>query len=365
MKNPSSVNPINTYINIVLLTLLLVWSFYIVKPFVTLIVWSIILAVALYPFYQKVLGWTKGKKKGLVTSLFVLVLLGLIMAPTIRLTGSVIDTGTDFYNSFQEGTLKVPPPSSNVKEWPVVGERLHGAWSSASTDLEYFIVSYKDQIADSLSWFFGSFAGMLGSVILGLLALVISGLFMSNADSGYSAGVRFIDRLRPGKGKEFMDMCTSTIRSVVKGILLVSIIQAVLAYFGFLAIGLPAASLFTILVLIFAIIQLPVIIAMIPAIAIVFSYAESTPAIIFTIYAIVVSMSDGFLKPILLGKGLETPMLVILIGALGGMMLQGILGLFIGPVVLSIVYNLYSHWIMEGEEPKEASVKAEPAVKKK
>ncbi len=354
MKDQNTINPINTYINIVLLTLLLVWSFYIVKPFVTLIVWSIIVAVALYPFYQKVLGWTKGKKKSLVTALFVLVLLGLIVAPTIRLTGSVIDAGTDFYNSFQEGTLKVPPPSPQVRDWPVVGERLYSAWSSASSDLENFIASYKDQIADSLSWFFGSFAGLLGSVVLGLLALIVAGVFMSNADSGYKTGVRFIDRLRPGKGKEFMDMCTSTIRSVVKGILLVSIIQAVLAYFGFLVVGLPAASLFTILVLIFAIIQLPVIIAMIPAIAIVFSYAESTPAIIFTIYSIVVAMSDGFLKPILLGKGLETPMLVILIGALGGMMFQGILGLFIGPVVLSIVYNLYTHWISEGEQMPDA-----------
>lgn len=354
MKNQSTINPINTYINIVLLTLLLVWSFYIVKPFATLIVWSIIVAVALYPLYQKVLGWTKGKKKGLVTSLFVLVLLGLIVAPTIRLTGSVIDAGTDFYSRFQEGTLEVPPPSPQVREWPVVGERLYDTWSSASADLENFIVSYKDSIANSLSWMVEGFAGLLGSVILGLVALVIAGVFMSNADSGYNTGVRFIDRLRPGKGKDFMDMCTSTIRSVVKGILLVAIIQAVLAYFGFLVIGLPAASLFTILVLIFAIIQLPVIIAMIPAIAIVFSYADSTPAIIFTIYSIVVAMSDGFLKPILLGKGLETPMLVILIGALGGMMLQGILGLFIGPVVLAIVYNLYTHWVAEGEQMTDA-----------
>jgi predicted PurR-regulated permease PerM len=122
-------------------------------------------------------------------------------------------------------------------------------------------------------------------------------------------------------------------------------------------IGLPAASVFAIIVLIFAIVQLPVLVAMIPAIAIVFSYAESTPAIIFTIYAVIVSVSDGFLKPILLGKGLETPMLVILIGALGGMMLQGILGLFIGPVVLAIAYNMYNVWVTEGNYEDVASQK--------
>lgn len=358
MKNANTTNPINTYINIVLLTLLLVWSFMIVKPFVTLIVWSIIVAVALYPMYQKLLKLTKGKKKGLVTSVFVLVLLALIITPTINLTSSLIDSGQEIYAKFEEGNLKVPPPKEDIKDWPFIGENLYSTWSKASADLERFITSYQDQIASSLSWFFGSFAGLLGSVAIALFALVIAGVFMSSADSGYNAGVAFANRLRPGKGVEFMDMCKNTIRSVVKGILLVAIIQSVLAYIGFIAIGLPAASVFAILVLVFAIIQLPPLIAMIPAIAIVFSYADSTPAIIFTIYAIIVSGSDTFLKPLLLGKGLETPMLVILIGALGGMMLQGILGLFIGPVVLAIAYNLYLAWVNFEDEDEPAAKKA-------
>ncbi len=364
MKTTNTNNPINTYINIVLLTLLLAWSFLIVKPFVTLIVWSIIVAVALYPIYQKLLGLTKGKKKGLVTSLFVLVLLALIITPTINLTSSLINSGQEIYQSFEEGSLKVPPPKESVRDWPVIGEKLYTTWSKASADLERFISSYQDEIANSLSWFFGSFAGLLGSVAIGLFALIIAGVFMLNADSGYNAGVQFANRLRPGKGVEFMDMCKSTIRSVVKGILLVAIIQAVLAYIGFIAIGLPAASVFAVLVLIFAIIQLPPLIAMIPAIAIVFSYADSTPAIIFTIYSIIVSMSDSFLKPMLLGKGLETPMLVILIGALGGMMLQGILGLFIGPVVLAIAFNLYLAWVAGDEETAPAAPKTKKVKSK-
>ena len=350
MKKSDSQNPIDVYIKIVLLSLLLIWSFYIIRPFVTLMVWSIIVAVALYPFYQKLLKLTKGKKKGLVTSLLILILVALIIMPTISMTGSIIDSGQEVYQSFDEGTLKVPPPAATIKDWPLVGEKIYEVWSTASQDLENFIVKYKDEISNSLGWVFSSFAGLMGSVALGLFALIIAGVFMSSADAGYQSGVNFANRLVAGKGKEFMDMCVSTIRSVVKGILLVAIIQAALAYLGFVVIGLPAASLFALLVLIFAIIQLPPLIAMIPAIAIVFSYAESTPAIIFAIYAVIVSMSDSFLKPVLLGKGLETPMLVILIGALGGMMLQGILGLFIGPVVLALGYQLYNTWVAEGIE---------------
>ena len=359
MKNTVSKNPIDMYIKIVLLSLLLVWSFYIVRPFVTLIVWSIIVAVALHPFYERLLRITKGKKKGLVTSVFILILVGLIIMPTISLTGSVIDSGQELYQSFNAGELKVPPPAESIKEWPLIGENLYGIWSSASSDLENFIVKYKDEISNSLSWLFSSFAGLMGSVALGLFALIIAGVFMSSADAGYRAGVNFANRLSDGKGEQFMTMCVSTIRSVVKGILLVAIIQAALAYLGFVLIGLPGASLFALLVLVLAIIQIPALLAMIPAIAIVFSYAETTPAIIFTIYAIVVSLSDNFLKPMLLGKGLETPMLVILIGALGGMMLQGILGLFIGPVVLALVYQMYSNWVAQGSSDQVAEKAAE------
>lgn len=350
MKKSESKSPVDVYIKIVLLTILLIWSFYIVKPFIILIVWSIILAVALYPFYQKLLKMTKGKKKGLVTSVFVIILVALIVMPTINITGSIIDSGKELYQSFDQGTLEVPPPAETVKGWPLVGEKIYGVWSNASQDLENFIVKYKDEISSSLTWVFSSFAGLMGSVALGLFALIIAGVFMSSAEAGYQSGVKFANRLVAGKGKEFMDMCVSTIRSVVKGILLVAIIQAILAYLGFIVIGLPAASLFGLLVLVLAIVQIPALVAMIPAIAIVFSYADTTPAIIFTIYAIFVALSDNFLKPMLLGKGLETPMLVILIGALGGMMLQGILGLFIGPVVLALGYQIYSTWVAEGAE---------------
>jgi len=352
MKNTESKNPIDVYIKIVLLSLLLIWSFYIVRPFVTLIVWSIIVAVALHPFYNKLLKITKGKKKGLVTSVFILILLALIIMPTINLTNSVIDSGKELYQSFDAGTLKVPPPAESIKEWPFIGESLYGTWSSASSDLENFIVNYKEEISNSLGWLFSSFAGLVGSVALGLFALIIAGVFMSSADAGYRSAVNFANRLAPNNGEEFIAMSVNTIRSVVKGILLVAIIQAALAYLGFIVIGLPAASLFALLVLVLAIIQIPALLAMIPAIAIVFSYADTTPAIIFTIYAIFVALSDNFLKPMLLGKGLETPMLVILIGALGGMMLQGILGLFIGPVVLALGYQLYSTWVSAASTEK-------------
>lgn len=351
MKNSISKKPIDVYIKIVILSILLIWSYLIVKPFITIIVWSALVGVALYPFYNKVIKLFKGKKKGLVTSLFIIILLAIIIVPTINLTKSVISSSLDFKESFESGTLKIPPPAETVKEWPLIGNKTYNAWSQASTNIESFIVTYKDQLSDFLGSLFSSFTGLMGSVFLALFSLIFAGVFMLSAESGYSTSVKFANRLKEGKGEELITMIVNTIRSVVKGILVVAIIQAALSYIGFVVIGLEWAAFFALLVLIFAIIQLPPIIAMIPAIAIVFSTSASTPAIIFTIYAIIVSMSDSFLKPILLGKGLQTPMLVILIGALGGMIFMGMLGLFIGPVVLAIVHQLYNAWVSEVEVP--------------
>jgi len=351
MKNSNSKQVIDTYIKIVILSILLVWSFFIVKPFITIIIWSALVAVALYPFYLKVIKLFKGKKKGLVTTLFTLILLAIIVVPTINLTSSVISSSQEFKESFEAGTLKIPPPAETVKEWPLVGEKIYNAWSAANRNIEDFVVTYKDQLGDFLGTLFNSFTGLMGSVFLALFSLIFAGVFMLSADSGYSTAVQFGNRIKDGKGEELITMVVNTVRSVVKGILLVAIIQAGLAYLGFVVIGLPAAAFFAVLVLIFAIIQLPPIIAMIPAIAIVFSMTSSTPAIIFTIYAVIVSMSDSFLKPILLGKGLQTPMLVILIGALGGMIFMGMLGLFIGPVILAIVHQMYSVWVSEADAP--------------
>ena len=314
-----------------------------------IIVWSILVAVALFPMYDKVIKLFKGKKKGLVTTLFTIVLLAIIALPTINLTSSVVDSAQEFGNDFSEGNIKVPPPAETVKDWPLIGNKVYNAWSYANQNLESFIVKYKEPIGNVLKSLFSSLTGLMGTVFLALFSLIIAGIFMLSSEGGYKTGVKFGNRLIPGKGEALITMCTSTIRSVVKGILLVAIIQAVLAYIGFIMIDLPGAELFAIMILVFAIIQLPPIIIMIPAIAIVFSYAGNTAAIIFTIYSIVVSMSDSFLKPILLGKGLDTPMLVILIGALGGMMTMGMLGLFIGPVILAIGYQLYNAWVSESQ----------------
>lgn len=344
-------NTIDTYIKIIALTVLLIASYFIVKPFLLIIIWSALLAVALYPYYEKIIAFFKGKKKGLVTTVLILVLLAIIITPTVKLSSSVVDSAKSFKHKFEAGTVNIPPPNDKVKEWPLIGERAYTFWSEANKSLENVLRDHKDQLKSVLGKAFSSLTGLLGTVFLALFSLIFAGVFMASANGGYHTSVKFANRLMPGKGDELITMITLTVRSVVKGILVVAIIQSLLAYIGFAVIGLPGAGIFAFFVLILAIIQVPALLAMIPAIAIVFSTHDSMPAILFTVYSIFVALSDNFLKPMLLGKGLKTPMLIILIGALGGMIFMGMLGLFIGPVILSIAYQLYTAWVSDYKNP--------------
>ncbi|GGZ92682.1 AI-2E family transporter [Algibacter mikhailovii] len=348
---PLKSNPeIDTFIKIIVLSILIIWSFYIVEPFVLLLMWSVIVAVALNPLYIKVTMLLKGKKKGLLGSLFIVLLVGLILIPTISITESIVESSTMLYQNFDNGTLKIPPPNASVNDWPLIGKKIYGLWSNASRDIESFIMNHPDEIKSSLGWFFDSVKGLVGVILLSIVALIVAGVFMASADDGYKTGVKFMNKLKEGQGEGLMNMCISTIRSVVKGILLVAVIQGILAFAGFSMIGLDAtAGLLSIVVIFAAIIQVPVLLVVLPAIIYVFSFAETTPAVIFAIYMVVVSLLDNVLKPMLLAKGLQTPMILILIGAIGGMIFQGILGLFIGPVVLAIVHNLYSNWVNNTE----------------
>lgn len=345
MKTTEPNQIINTILKVTVLAFLVLLTYMIARPFLLLMIWAIIVAVALYPFYKKVIGWFNPKRKGMVTTFFILFLIALIVWPTVGITRSIIDSTGDIYTAFNAGELQISPPDVSVKEWPLIGEKLFEAWSNASSDIQSFIKDYPDEVMSSVGWFFSSITGTAGTILLTIAALIIAGAFMSNANGGYKEAVALANKLTDGNGEDMISMCTNTIRSVVKGILLVGIIQSILAFFGFQMIGLSTAGILSVVVLLCAIIQIPVTLVMLPIILYVFSFAETTPAIIFGIYAFVVSIVDNVLKPMLLAKGLQTPMLVILIGAIGGMMLFGILGLFVGPVILALTHRIYISWV--------------------
>jgi predicted PurR-regulated permease PerM len=338
-------NNITELLKIGTLLILLAWVFFIIKPFILVVLWAIILAVTLFPLYKRLVKTMGASKKKLITLLFALVVLSLFMVPAFFITTSAVESTREIADQLRTDSFQIPQPEERVKEWPVIGEKLYANWSAASKDIKKYSIAHKEVILEQGAKLLSGFKGFIGALITFIVSFLIAVVFMYNSDKGYNSSLAFLNKLVGKDSEEIVHMSRDTIRSVVKGIILVALIQAGLAYVGFKLIDLPAAEVFAFLVLVAAIVQIPALLVIIPAIILVFSYTDTTPAIIFTIYIILVGLSDNILKPILLGKGLKTPMIIILIGTIGGLLLHGIIGLFLGPVVLAVMHRMYLYWV--------------------
>jgi predicted PurR-regulated permease PerM len=341
-------NAISAAIQIGLLFLLAAWCFTIIKPFVGLVAWAAIIAVALYPIQKKLAGALGGKDK-LSVIIIIIIFLSILIVPAWSLTGSSIETAQNLAQSLEEGTLQVPPPNEQVAEWPIIGERVFGVWNEAASNLEATLHKYHDQVRDFSAWLLKKVAGTTMGLLGFMVSILISGALMLSANASHEATKRIGRRLAGDKGENFADLAVSTIRSVAKGVLGVAFIQTILATIGLVVMDVPGAGIWAMIILFLCIAQLPPTLILVPIALWVFSVADPVPATIFFVYSIIVGISDTFLKPLLLGRGVDVPMLVILLGAIGGMITSGIIGLFIGAVILALGYQLYIFWVTEGE----------------
>jgi len=347
---PSS---IEVAIRLGLLTLLAIWCLLIITPFILPVMWGVIIAVAVYPLFTKLKSALGGKNK-LAASVYIVLALALFITPTVMISGSMVDTAQVLVDKYEQGALTVEPPNESVKEWPVIGDEVYGLWTEASDNLDATVEKYKPQLRKIREEIAATATGAGGTVLIFIISIILSGILMANAAGANNFTVRLFSRLINDKeGVAYTCLSRDTIRSIAQGVLGIAVIQAVLSAIGMYIMDVPAWGLWTLLVLVLAIVQLPPILVMGFVIVYVFTVADTTPAIIFAIYAAIVSSSDIWLKPLLLGRGVATPMLVILIGAIGGAILDGVIGLFVGAVVLALGYELFMAWLAYGETRKD------------
>ena len=347
-------NAMASFLQIGALLVLLFWCFNIVKPFIGIVVWAVIIAVAVYPLHVSLTAKLNGREKTSAT-IFVLIGLVIILLPTWTLGESTFGGLKTLGQDLRAGTLSVPAPNPGVADWPVIGEKTYEIWSDAAANLQETAKQYEEQLRALGQWVFKFATGTIVGVLQFVLSTIIAGALLMQSRGGHKATREIMTSLvGTANGERFTSMSISTIRSVVKGVLGVAVIQALLAAVGLLLMGVPAAGIWTGAVLVVAIIQLPPILVLGPIAFWVFSVADPVPATIFLVYSLLVSLSDAILKPMLLGRGVETPMLVILIGAIGGAIMSGIVGLFIGAVVLALGYELLVAW-MAPDAPEPAA----------
>lgn len=326
------------------LVALVTWCMMILKPFISVLLWGTIIAVTMHPVFERFKKRLGGRGK-LAAIIITTALLATILIPCILLADSLLDGIQYFRETYQQGGHIIPPPDQRVESWPAVAKPVVDLWRLASTSTQQFVVQYREQLADGAKWFFKALAGISLGIGEFVIAIIISGVMLVYAESGGAAVERVLIRLAGDRGQSFVVLCEVTIRQVVKGILGVAFIQAALASLGFFVAGVPAAGLWAVLCLMLAIVQIGVGPVVIPLIIYMYSTTDTLTASLFMGWSIFVLVIDNVLKPILLGRGAPVPMLVIFLGAIGGFIASGFVGLFLGAVILSLTYKLAEEWL--------------------
>jgi len=348
-----------SFVQIGAILILVYWCFTIVSPFVTVVLWGLIIGVALYPTHVALSARLGGREK-LSATILVLIGLTILVIPALLLAESTIGALHSVATHVEDGTAQIPPPADKVADWPIIGKRVHELWSAAAANLEATINQFRPQLRAAGGQLFALAGHTVGSAFKFAISIIIAGALLMTASGGYTTARNIAANLvGKERGPAFTDLAILTIRSVAKGVLGVALIQTILSAVGLLVAGVPGAGVWAGLVLILAIVQLPPLIVLGPIAIWYFSVAEPVPALVFLVYATIVSVSDTFLKPLLLGRGVETPMLVILIGAIGGAIAKGIIGLFVGAVILALGYELLKLWIAPSESELDS---VEPAT---
>ena len=339
-------------IRLSLIFLILAWCLQILSPFISVVAWGAIIAVAIYSPFLKLVEKLGGRKK-LAVTLIAVIGIAVILIPVISLSTSMIDGATTLGSDISTGQVTIPPPSDAVRDWPLIGDKTYELWHQASVNLKALLEKYPGQLSTIGKKLLGAAAGVGTGVLQFIISTLIAAVFLLNAESAGENMRRLARRLSEKHGEELVALSTSTIRSVAIGVIGIAFIQAMLGGIGMMFAGVPAAGLLAGIILILAIAQLPPLLILGPVAFYVFSAESTTVAVIFLIWALLVSFSDMVLKPLLLGRGVDVPMLVILLGAIGGMITSGIVGLFIGAVILALGYSLFRVWVQKGNPPDE------------
>ncbi len=346
-------NAMASFLQIGAALILIMLCYRIMSPFIPMIIWAAIISIAAYPAHVSLSNRLGGHRR-LASALLVLLGVTIIAAPSWILAESTIDAFQGIAVELEDGTAEIPPPRDSVAEWPVIGKRVYDVWSGAAENLEDTLNEFRPQL-ETAGKAILSFAGHTAvSVLVFIAAMIIAGLLWTSAPAIYrSAGGAATRLAGPKRGGALLDLSILTIRSVAKGIIGIAFIQSILAAVGLVVAGVPAPGLWAGVVLVLAIIQLPPLLILGPIAIWYFSVADPVAATIFLVYAAIVSGADAVLKPLFLGRGVSTPTLVILIGAIGGAIAMGIVGLFIGAVILALGYELLVAWMQPAEEPDE------------
>ena len=322
-------------------------SVLLLRPIAGILLWSVILAVAAFPIFT-VMKRRLRLPNGLAAALLSAFLLALVVAPVALLADSAVVTLDNYARLLIGGERLLPRPPESMRDWPLIGQRLYDFWLNASNDLRSLLSAHGGQIASLGRWIGAITAGVALEVLQFATAIIVAGVVLAYSERLTAAAQMLASRVASLRGRHFLEIAGSTIRNVSQGVIGVALLQAALLGIGMLVAGVPFAGALTFACLVLAIVQIGPNILMIPVIIWVWFSMPVLSAALFTVYTVPLLLIDNVLRPIVMARGLQTPMAIIVAGVICGTLAGGLIGLFVGPVVLAVFYDLVSVWITNG-----------------
>jgi predicted PurR-regulated permease PerM len=344
---PAPMGMLDTLIRAGLILTLVLLCYRVFAPFMVLMVWALILAVALYPLHHAV-ARRLGGRQGLAATLITVLAVALIVVPSAVLLSSLGDSVRQLITDVQQDSLQIPPPRPGLAKVPLVGEKVYTMWEKAHDDLPALVKSLQPKIGELAKDALAMVAGIGGGILQFVAALIVAGIIMAFGEGGDRASRAIFERLTGEEhGAEFVHLATATVRAVAQGVIGVAFIQAIVIGICLLVAGVPWAGVLAVVVLVLGIAQVPALLVTLPAIAYLWLSGDygTVEATVYTVLLGVSGMLDNVLKPLMLGHGVDAPMPVVLLGALGGMAAAGILGMFVGAVLLALGYQIFMGWV--------------------
>jgi predicted PurR-regulated permease PerM len=326
------------------LSLLIYFCFQIIKPFITLLIWGSVLAITMYPLHKKFTGILKGRK-WISASIITLTMFLFIIGPATMLTLATVDEFKVITEAYKEGRLHIPPPDDTVKSWPIIGDNLYNLWNEASVNIKDMYIKYAEKINPVAFKLFDLLSSVGMGILLLMASFLVAGIMMVYGEKGAELAKMFFARLVGKRGEAMENSVAITVRNVAKGVIGVAFIQGMLAGIGLVLADVPLAGLWALIGMVLCIVQIGMMPVSVGVVIYIWSAADTTTAILLTIWMLFLGIIDNILKPIMMGIGAPAPMLVVFMGTIGGFIYNGFIGMFTGAIILTIGYQLLVGWL--------------------
>jgi predicted PurR-regulated permease PerM len=345
-KNPGRIDITHTTLSVLFIAILIASSFWVMRPFLMSLIWASVIVVATWPVFER-LEARLGGRRGLAVAAMAVMILLIILVPitfaVVTILGNVDNISAQVHSL---STLSLSAPPDWISKIPVAGSKIAGRWrefAALSTEERTAVVLPYARTA--MHWFMAQ-AGSVGMTIVQfLLTVIIAMILYANGTVVREGILSFARRLAGRRGEDVAILAAKAVRGVVLGVVVTAFIQAAIGGAGLFIAGIPAAGLLTAVIVLLCLAQVGPFLVMVPAVIWLYWSGQPVKGTVLLVFLVVAGTIDNFVRPFLIRKGADLPLLLIFAGVIGGLIAFGIIGLFIGPVMLAVTYTLLKEWV--------------------